>query len=63
MPKYVIIGLIVVVFCFLVAKFWGNLSPKGRRRVLLVIFGLFLVSIIVLLVLLMIECGNELNLS
>jgi len=53
MPKYVIIGLIVVVFCFLVAKFWGNLSPQGRTRVLLLIFGLFLVSIFVLLALLM----------
>ncbi len=53
MPKYVIIGLIVVVFCFLVAKFWGNLSPQGRTRTLLLIFGLFLISIFVLLALLM----------
>ena len=53
MPKYVIIGLFVVIVTFLIMNYWPKLKEQTRNRILMVIFGIFFISIFVLLFLLM----------
>ena len=53
MPKYVLIGLIVVVGTFLIMNYWPKLEEQNKNRILMVIFGVFFISIFVLLFLLM----------
>ena len=52
MPKYVIIGLIVVIETFLIMNYWPKLKEQ-TIEFLMVIFGIFFISIFVLLFLLM----------
>ena len=53
MPKYIIIGLIVVIGTFMIMNYWPKLKDQTKNRILMVIFGVFFVSIFVLLALLM----------
>ena len=53
MPKYVIIGLIVVVGTFMIMNYWPKLKDQTKSRILMFIFGIFFLSIFVLLYLLM----------
>ena len=53
MPKYIIIGLIVVVGTFMIMNYWPKLKEQTKNRILMVIFGVFFISIFVLLALLM----------
>ena len=53
MPKYVIIGLIVVIGTFLIMNYWPKLKEQTKNRILMVIFGIFFISIFVLPFLLM----------
>ena len=53
MPKYIIIGLVVVIGTFMVMNYWPKLKEQTKNRILMVIFGVFFVSIFVLLALLM----------
>ena len=53
MPKYIIIGLIVVIGTFMVMNYWPKLKEQTKNRILMFIFGVFFVSIFVLLALLM----------
>ena len=52
MPKYIIIGLIVVIGTFMVMNYWPKLKEQTKNRILMVIFGVFFISIFVLLALL-----------
>ena len=53
MPKYILIGLIVVVGTFMIMNYWPKLKEQTKNRVLMIIFGMFFLSIFVLLLLLM----------
>ena len=53
MPKYVIIGIIVIVGTFLIMNYWPKLKEQVKSRILMIIFGIFFISIFVLLFLLM----------
>ena len=53
MPKYIIIGLIVVIGTFMIMNYWPKLKEQTKNRILMVIFGVFFVSIFLLLALLM----------
>ena len=53
MPKYILIGLIVVIGTFVIMNYWPKLKEQTKNRILIVIFGLFFLSIFVLLLLLM----------
>ena len=53
MPKYLLIGLGVMIILFLSMHYWGKLTDQGKNRVLMLIFGVFFISIFVLLYLLM----------
>ena len=53
MPKYVIIGLAIPIVLFILMNYWGKISDLTKNRILMVIFGIFFISIFVLLFLLM----------
>ena len=53
MPKYLLIGLGVMIILFVSMHYWGKLSTQGKNKVLMLIFGGFFLSIFVLLFLLM----------
>ena len=53
MPKYILIGLIVVIGTFLIMNYWPKLRDQTKNRLLMVIFGVFFLSIFALLLLLM----------
>ncbi len=53
MPKYILIGLIVVVGTFVTMNYWPKLKEQTKNRILMLIFGVFFLSIFVLLYLLM----------
>ena len=53
MPKYLIIALAVVIGTFIIMNYWPKLKEQIKTRILMVIFGIFFISIFVLLFLLM----------
>ena len=53
MPKYILIGLLVVIGTFLIMSSWPKLKDQTKNRILMLIFGIFFLSIFVLLYLLM----------
>ena len=53
MPKYVIIGLLVIAGTFIIMNYWPKLKGQTKNRILMIIFGIFFLSIFVLLFLLM----------
>ena len=53
MPKYILIGLIVVIGTFMIMNYWPKLKERTKNRMLMIIFGVFFLSIFVLLLLLM----------
>ena len=53
MPKYILIGLLVVIGTFMIMNYWPKLKDQTKNRILMLIFGLFFISIFILLILLM----------
>jgi len=53
MPKYIFIGLIVVIGTFMIMNYWPKFQEQTKNRILMLIFGVFFMSIFVLLLLLM----------
>ena len=52
MPKYALIGLIVVIGTFLTMSYWPKLKEKTRNRIIASIFGLIAIGFVVLIALL-----------
>jgi len=52
MPKYVLIGLIVVIGTFLTMNYWPKFKEKTRNRIIASIFGLIAIGFVVLISLL-----------
>ena len=53
MPKYILIGLIVVIGTFMIMNYWPKLKEQTKNRILMIIFGVFFLSIFDILLLLM----------
>ena len=53
MPKYILIALLVVIGTFMIMNYWPKLKDQTKNRILMLIFGVFFLSIFVLLILLM----------
>ncbi len=53
MPKYILIGLLVVILTFFIMNYWPKLNDQAKNRILIIIFGSFFLSIFLLLYLLM----------
>ena len=52
MPKYVLIGLIVVIGTFLIMNYWPKLQETTKNRIISSIFGLIAIGFVVLISLL-----------
>ena len=52
MPKYVLIGLIVVLGTFLIMNYWPKLQEKTKNKIITSIFGLIAIGFVVIISLL-----------
>ncbi len=52
MPKYILIGLIIIIGLFLIMNFWSKLDEKTRNKSIAAIFGIIMVGFIILIALL-----------
>jgi len=52
MPKYILIGLIVIIGLFLIMNFWSKLNQKTKNRSIAAIFGFIMIGFILLIALL-----------
>ena len=49
MPKYVIIGLIVVIGTFMIMNYWPKLHDNTKNKIIVSIFGIIAVGFVVLI--------------
>ena len=52
MPKYVIIGLIVVIGTFMIMNYWPKLKETVKNQIIASIFGVIAIGFVVLISLL-----------
>ena len=52
MPKYILIGLIVVVGTFMIMNYWPKLQENTRNRIIASIFGVIAIAFVILIALL-----------
>jgi len=52
MPKYVIIGLIVVIGIFMIMNYWPKLNETNKNKIIASIFGVIAIGFVVLISLL-----------
>ena len=52
MPKYILIGIIVVVGTFMIMNYWPRLKETTRNRIITSIFGIIAIAFVVLIALL-----------
>ena len=52
MPKYVLIGLIVVIGTFLIINYWPKLQETTKNKIISSIFGIIAIGFLVLISLL-----------
>ena len=52
MPKYALIGLIVVIATFLIVNLWPKLKEKTKNKIIASIFGVIAIVFVVLIALL-----------
>ena len=54
MPKYILIGLIVVIATFMVMNYWPKLKENTKNKAIASIFGIIAIAFVVVLSLLFI---------
>ena len=52
MPKYVIIGLIVVIGTFVIMNYWPKLKESNKNKIIASIFGIIGIGFVILISLL-----------
>jgi len=52
MPKYIIIGLLVVIITFFIMNNWPKLQETSKNRIIASIFGIIAIGFVVLISLL-----------
>ena len=52
MPKYILIGLIVVIGTFAIMNYWPKLQETTRNRIISSIFGIIAIGFVILIALL-----------
>ena len=52
MPKYVLVGLIVVIGTFMIMNYWPKLQETTKNKVIASIFGIIAIGFVVLISLL-----------
>ena len=52
MPKYILIGLIVVIVAFMIMNHWPKLKETSKNKIIASIFGVIAIGFVVLISLL-----------
>ena len=52
MPKYVLIGIAVIVGTFLIMNYWPKIEEKTKNKIIASIFGIIGIGFVILIVLL-----------
>ena len=52
MPKYVLIGLLVVIGTFMIMNYWPKLKDTTKNRIVASIFGIIAIGFVILISLL-----------
>ncbi len=52
MPKYILIGLIIIIGLFFAVNFWSKLDEKTKNKSIAAIFGIIMIGFIILISLL-----------
>ena len=52
MPKYILIGLIIIIGLFFAVNFWAKLDEKTKNKSIAAIFGIIMIGFIILISLL-----------
>ena len=52
MPKYILIGLLVVIGSFIIMNYWPKLKDTTKNRIVASIFGIIAIGFVVLIALL-----------
>ena len=52
MPKYIMIGLVVVIGTFIIMNYWPKLQDTTRNKIIASIFGIIGIGFVVLIALL-----------
>ena len=52
MPKYILIGLIVVIGIFIIMNYWPKLQDSTKNKMIASIFGIIAIGFVVLISLL-----------
>ena len=52
MPKYILIGLAIIIGSFFIMCYWSKLTAKGKNKIIVAIFGLIALAFVMLLILL-----------
>ena len=52
MPKYVLIGLIVIIGTFLIMNYWPKFKENTKNKIIASIFGIIAISFVILISLL-----------
>ncbi len=52
MPKYILIGLMVVIGTFMIMNYWPKLQETTKNRIITSIFGVIAIAFVVLIALL-----------
>jgi hypothetical protein len=52
MPKYILIGLGVIIGLFAIMTVWSKLNDKTKNRLIAAIFGIIMISFVILIALL-----------
>jgi len=52
MPKYILIGLMVVIGTFMIMNYWPKLQETTKNRIITSIFGIIAIGFVVLIALL-----------
>ena len=52
MPKYILIGLIVVIATFMIMNYWPKLKDTTKNKIIASIFGVIAIGFVVLISLL-----------
>ena len=52
MPKYILIGLLVVIATFMIMNYWPKFKETTKNRIIASIFGIIAIAFVVLITLL-----------
>ena len=52
MPKYILIGLIVVIVAFMITNYWPKLKETSKNKIIASIFGVIAIGFVILISLL-----------